>query len=194
MNRRLALIGIVVGTALLLGACGRSEPTPEETTLTKVGQTAPDFTVTTLDGRPFHLDAERGKVVVLDFFATWCPPCREEMPHLEQQVWQRFKGDRFAMLALGREHVDTELLPFVKEFDLTFPVAADTNRDAFGLYAEEYIPRTVVVGADGTILFQSTGYEPKEFEHMIAVITKAVQAAGEAPAPPASSQPAQAAG
>ncbi len=193
MNRRLALVGML-GTVLLLGACGESGRTPEETTLTKVGQEAPDFTATTLDGTSFHLAGERGKVVVLDFFATWCPPCREEMPHLEQQVWERFKGDHFAMLALGREHVDAELLPFVEEFGITFPVAADTKRDAFGLYAEEYIPRTIVVGPEGTILFQSTGYEPSEFQNMIGVIAKAVGAAGETPAPPAASQPAQSAG
>lgn len=191
MNRRLASLG-VLGALLVLGGCGQSGRTPEETTLTKVGQTAPNFTVTTLDGRPFTLADERGKVVVLDFFATWCPPCREEMPHLEKQVWQRFKGDRFAMLALGREHVDTELLPFVKELGITFPVAADSKRDAFGLYAEEYIPRTVVVGPQGNIIFQSTGYEPNEFEKMIGVISKATQAADQAPA--TASEPAQTAG
>jgi peroxiredoxin len=159
---------------LLLLSCGGSEPSPEETTLTEVGQTAPDFTVTTLQGKSFSLSEQRDRVVVVNFFATWCPPCREELPHLEREVWQRFRGDDFSLVALGREHTAEELEPFAEETGFSFPIAPDPERTAYARYAEMYIPRTVVVGPDGTILFQSQGFERSDFDRMIDVIDRAL--------------------
>ena len=145
-----------VALALTLAACGwlgDEGPTPEETTLTKVGDLAPDFEVVTLDGQPFKLSDQRGKVVLVNFFATWCPPCREELPHLEKEVWQKFTGDNFSLVVLGREEDESVLRPFLDETEFTFPVAPDPDRAAFSKYASQYIPRNVVIDPEGTIIF-----------------------------------------
>ena len=68
----------------------KTKLTVEESTLTKVGQPAPDFTVATLSGGPFTLSDYRGKIVLVNWFATWCKPCVEEMPHLQEEVWKKF--------------------------------------------------------------------------------------------------------
>jgi peroxiredoxin len=147
-----------------------------------IGDLAPPFEVTTLDGAAFSLGEQRGRVVLVNFFATWCPPCREELPHLEREVWKRFSDERFALIVVGREEGDEVLQPFVDQHGYTFPVAGDPDRSVYSKYASRYIPRNIVIGPDGTVLFQSQGFERDEFETMIAVIERALDAIGE-PAP-----------
>jgi hypothetical protein len=78
------------------------------------------------------------------------------------------------MVAVAREETDEILTPFCESFGLTFPLAADPEREVFALYAEQYIPRNVVVGPEGTILFQSSGFERADFERMLEVISGAL--------------------
>ena len=106
------------------------DPDPAKATRIKVGDEAPLFAVTTLDGAKFSLQEQRGKVVLVNFFATWCGPCLQEMPHLEKAVWQKYRGAKFAMIALGREHSNDEVRPFQKKTGFTFPMAGDVKRGA----------------------------------------------------------------
>ena len=139
MNRTLTII-LALLLALVAG-CGdkigqdKDEPTPEETTLTEVGQMAPDFTVQTLDGSTFSLSANRGKVVLVNWFATWCGPCKEEMPHLQTEVWEQFKGQDFAMVSIAREETLQVVQPFVAKYKVTWPFALDPDRKAYANYA-----------------------------------------------------------
>lgn len=94
------------------------------------------------------------------------------MNRSEKQVWQRFKGDQFAMIAVGREHTNEELGPFPKKHAFTFPVAGDPKRAVYAQYATQCIPRSYVIGRDGTILFQTMGYTEAEFGQLVSVIEK----------------------
>ncbi len=161
---------------LLLSACvsllfGASFAKDKDT-FTAVGEMAPAFTLKTLDGASFSTDRSKGKVVVLNFFATWCGPCMAEMPRLEKEVWQHFRGGKFAMIAVAREQTPSDLTPFVKEKGVTFPVASDPKRQVYSLFARQYIPRSYVLDRTGKIVFQSQGYVKPEFDHMIEVITQ----------------------
>lgn len=148
----------------------------DETTLTKLGQEAPDFRVTTLAGETYSLSDLRGKVVWINFFATWCPPCNEEMPELEKQVWQAFQGDDFTVLSIGREHTVVELIPFKAEKAVSFPMAPDPERKIYSLYAEKFIPRNVLVDREGKIVHQSRGFTPEDFEAMITKVKELLNA------------------
>lgn len=162
--------------------------TPQETVLIDVGDTAPGFELTTLDGEVFNLEAQRGKVVLVNFFATWCPPCREELPYLEKEVWQRFDPASFSLIVVGREEDDDVIGPFVEENGYSLPFAGDPGKVAYDLYASRFIPRNFVIGPDGRVLFQSQGFERADFDRMIAVIQEAVDgidAAAAAAAPEA---------
>jgi len=162
---------------LVLAGCSQEvELTPEETVLLAVGDSAPGFELTILNGETFNLEAQRGKVVLINFFATWCPPCREELPYLEKEVWRRFDRDRFAVLVIGREENDEIIAPFVEKHGYTIPFAGDPEMVAYSQYASRFIPRNFVIGPDGTILFQSQGYERHDFEKMVEIIEQAVDA------------------
>jgi peroxiredoxin len=146
-----------------------------QTTRVKLGDAAPDFSCQTLAGSEFALSKEKGKVVLINFFATWCGPCMAEMPHLDKEISQKF-GSRtdFKLVAIGREHSAAELAKFVKEKNFSLPIAPDPKRDIYGKYATQYIPRNFVIGKDGKIKFSSVGYSEKDFQELIEVIQKEV--------------------
>jgi peroxiredoxin len=144
--------------------------TADTTTLTKIGQFVPSFTVTTIDGKTISISALKGKIVLVNFFATWCGPCMSEMPKVERDIWQQLKRDDFVVIAIGREHTREELVKFNKEKKFSFLIAPDPERAVFDLFATAYIPRNYVIGKDGKILFQSVGYSTEEFNKMIQCI------------------------
>jgi len=147
----------------------------KEGTLTKKGQTAPDITVTTIDGKAFKLSEMKGKVVLVNFFATWCGPCMKELPELEKQLWPRFKDKNFTMVSIGRQHSITEMKKFQAEKSFSFPIAADPDRVAYAKYAEKYIPRNYIIDKEGKIIFQAKGFSQKELDEMMKIIDKAIK-------------------
>jgi peroxiredoxin len=155
-----------------------AEQTEFESTLTKVGQQLPEIRWATLDGQKFDAKTIHGKVVLINFFATWCGPCMQEMPRLQKEVLEKFKGENFVMVAIGREHNEAELKEFRKKREFTIPIAADPERKIYGRFATQYIPRNYVIGADGKIAFQSVGYNEPEFKKMLDVISSELKKAG----------------
>ena len=168
----------LIALILVVGLAGCSpsapEPTPEEATRIHAGEPAPEFHGQLMDGTQFSLSDQQGKVVVLAFFATWCPPCREELPHLESEVWQRFQGPNFSMIAIAREHEASELGEFVTQMGMTFPVLPDPDRAIFSLFADAFIPRTIVIDPTGQVIYHGTDFNSEEFSQMVELIETTV--------------------
>jgi len=120
------------------------------------GAAAPDFTLTDLDGNSVQLSAFKGKVVLVNFWATWCPPCKEEIPSMEK-LWQRFGKDGLVILAASVDKVsDEELKNFVREQRMTFPVLRDKSGGKLGDVAEKLygitgVPESFIVDRQGII-------------------------------------------
>ena len=171
---------ILLPLALVLVSCSGSngsKPSPEEATLTEVGQVAPPIELTTLAGDTFDLATLRGRVVLVNFWTTWCPPCREEMPHLRDEIWARFGArDDFAMVSIARQETAEKIAPFVAEYGYSWPFAPDVDRAVFARYADAYIPRNYVIGRDGAIAYQGQGYEEKDFAAMVELIAAQLDA------------------
>ena len=146
---------------------------PDKTTLTKIGDKAPVFTCKTLDGRTIDIAKLQGKIILINFFATWCGPCNLELPVLQKNIWEKYKGNQdFELIILGREHTEKEVSDFVKSKKFTMPFAPDPKREIFNLYANLSIPRNIIIGKDGRIIFQSIGYSETEFKKMEAFLAE----------------------
>jgi len=142
-----------------------------QTTLVKTGDNAPDFTCQTLAGKDFSLSQQKGKVVLVNFFATWCGPCLLEMPRLDKEIFQKYADRKdFTLIVIGREHQAAELLTFGKEKGFSFPMAPDPKREIYGKYATEYIPRTFIVGKDGKVKLASVGYSEADFQEILQTL------------------------
>lgn len=111
---------------------------------------APDFTLTTFDGDTYTLSDLRGQVVVINFWASWCDPCREEADYLEQ-TWRKYKGQD--VLFIGVDYVDTEreALKYIAEFDITYPNGPDIGTRISDKYQIQGVPETFFVAKNGEL-------------------------------------------
>jgi len=143
----------------------------DEVAFVKRGDKAPSFKIRDVDGNQFSTDELRGKVVLVNFFATWCGPCLKELPHI-QAIWQEHKNrDDFALLVIGREESDATAQGFRTTSGFSFPVAADPDRSVYSLFAKELIPRTFVIAKDGTVSFSSTGFVEEDIAALRTELT-----------------------
>ena len=155
----LALIAAIIAVILLLPSCGNrntkkgAETDAESTTLVKAGDTAPDFTVEMVDGSSVTLGDLKGKVVLLNFWATWCPPCRQELTRVQTDIIDRFAGKEFVFL----------------------PVSRGEKRKAVEAFREKTgyaFPRNFVIDRKGKVVLATVGYDEHEFEELIRTIEK----------------------
>ncbi|MGN0002470.1 MAG: TlpA family protein disulfide reductase [Sphingobacterium composti] len=142
----------------------------------KVGEQTPKFVVKGKKDKVFSSESLKGKVVLLNFFATWCPPCREELPRLQREIWDELKTEKdLAVFVLGREEGWDKLDPFMEKHNYTFPIFPDLKREVFGLFADQSIPRNVILDRTGKIIYQSIGFENEEFSKMVKLIKAELQ-------------------
>ena len=147
-----AILGVAVFVAIIAVAVGafffwqaRKTPPVEE------GSMAPDFTLPLLKGGEASLSDYRGKVVLLNIWATWCIPCREEMPSMEQ-LYQNLKGKPFEILAASIDtRGSTDVEPFVRKLGLTFPVMLDSDKKVNNLYQATGVPESFIIDKNGVV-------------------------------------------
>ena len=175
--RQLALtLALLVGIQAPISAQKANDSKADSTGLiVRVGDTAPDFTVNLTDGTQVKLSSLRGKVVMLQFTASWCGVCRKEMPHIESQIWQRHKDNsQFALLGIDRDEPLATVNQFVKKTGVTYPMALDPGADVFALYAEREagITRNILIDRDGRIVKTTRLYNETEFSSIVEAIDK----------------------
>ena len=178
----LALIAVIIAAILLLPSCGsrggKAEADTESTTLVKAGDKAPDFTVEMFDGTKTSLAELKGKVVLLNFWATWCPTCRQELTRVQKDIIDRFKGNEdFVFLPVSRGETRETVAAFREKMGYTFPMGLDPEQKIYRLYASNYIPRNFLIGKDGKVISATIGYEAPEFDELILLIERQLNSA-----------------
>lgn len=141
--------------------------------IVKLGQVAPDFTCTLTDGKEVKLSDLRGKVVMLQFTASWCGVCRKEMPFIEKDIWQKHKDNaNFALIGIDRDEPVETVLKFAETTGVTYPLALDPGADIFAKYAvrDAGITRNVLIDKDGTIVMMTRLYKEDEFASLVQKI------------------------
>lgn len=145
--------------------------------IVKVGDIAPDFTAITTQGDTFKLSDNRGKLVMLQFTASWCGVCRKEMPHIENEIWQILKDKEFVLVGIDRDEPLETIVEYASKVGVTYPMALDPGGEIFALYAKKGsgITRNVIVDQNGKIVCLTRLYNEEEFNNMKELIFKLVK-------------------
>ena len=144
-------------------------------TLAGEGTEAPDFTVEMIDGSKVALSELRGKVVLLNFWATWCPPCRQELTRVQTDIIDRFAGKEFVFLPISRGEERAAVEAFRAKTGYAFPMGLDTDETIYKRYATRFIPRNFLIDRKGKVVLATVGYDEHEFEELIRTIEKTLE-------------------
>ena len=118
---------------------------------------APDFTLRTMNGPNLRLAEQRGRVVMVNFWATWCGPCRQEMPHLNR-LYEKYRASGFVLLGVNVDDDTRNAAELANKLGLKFPVLLDTDKGVSKLYDLGSMPATVLIDRDGKVRFLHRGY------------------------------------
>ncbi len=140
------LVSMLLAGALKLTGAGAS----------LMGRTASDFSLQLFDGRTFSLSQQRGHAVVVNLWASWCPPCRKEMPDLEN-VWQEYRDRGVVFVGVAVDDNDRDSLAFIQQIGVDYPVGPDRSGTIGNQYAPDGLPVTTVLNREGKITAQKTG-------------------------------------
>jgi len=141
--------------------------------IVKIGDKAPDFTMQLTTGKTLTLSDFKGKVVMLQFTASWCGVCREEMPFIERDIWQKHKNNpNFALFGIDRDEPLTTVQKFIEATKITYPLGLDPKANIFGLYASKNagVTRNVIIDKTGKIVMLTRLFDEEEFCEMAKLI------------------------
>jgi len=137
--------------------------------IVETGDQAPDFSMELTDGRQIKLSELKGKVVMLQFTASWCGVCRREMPEIEKQIWQAFKDKGLMVIAIDKDETLEKIEQFIAQTGISYPVAIDKGSKIFEKFANPKagVTRNVLIDKNGTIVFLTRLYNENEFNSLI---------------------------
>lgn len=177
----------VILICICLAACKNTSKTSDNTTAAEmqevvadergytvsVGDKAPDFAIEYLDGRVVNLSDLKGKLVMIQFTASWCGVCRKEMPYIETEIWQKHKDNpNFALIGIDLKEDEATTTKFAADMKVTYPLTLDRDGAKFALFTEPKagVTRNIIIDKEGKIVLLTRLFEMEEFNAMVAFI------------------------
>lgn len=166
---------LLITLALMITTTLTSQTVDERGYIVKVGDDMPALSMDLTDGTKISPEDLKGKVVLLQFTASWCGVCRKEMPHLEDEVWQKYKDNPdFVMIGVDYDEPLEKVIKFGEQTGVTYPLALDPEGNIFHEFAAEKagVTRNILCDREGKIVFLTRLFDPVEFEAMKVEIGK----------------------
>ncbi len=150
-------LSVILLTLLLLSGCDNSTPDQSLKAVSSESKVATDFTLMNMQGEPVSLSQYRGKVVILNFWATWCPPCREEMPSMER-LYQKYKDQGLVILAVSTDENGKKVVgQFLQKTPYSFPILLDSDSVAQNAYGVFRFPESFIIDRNGIVVKKIIG-------------------------------------
>ena len=146
---------------------------PDYGFVVKIGDQIPKFSTSLINGKTMSTADFKGKVVMLQFTASWCSVCRKEMPFIEKDIWQKQKNNKnFVLIGVDLDEPIEKVRKFQEDIKVTYPLALDPGGNIFGLIAEKKagVTRNVILDKTGKIVYLTRLYKEDEFAEMVKVI------------------------
>ena len=143
--------------------------------IVKVGDQVPDFDLMMMDGTTLNIKELQGKVVMLQFTASWCGVCRKEMPHIESEIWQKLKDHpEFALYGIDLKETPEVTAEFAKAIPVTYPLTLDPKGERFALFCDKGagVTRNIILDRTGKIIMLTRLYDEAEFASMVKLINE----------------------
>jgi peroxiredoxin len=166
-------IGIIFATSAQPTGIPKQEIPADYGYIVKIGQQMPDIEMTLTDGAKVTTADLKGKVVMLQFTASWCGVCRREMPHIEKEIWQKYKNNsEFALIGIDMDEPLETVKKFAKDMKITYPLALDPGGEIFYTFAAKGagVTRNVIIDRTGKIVYMTRLFKEEEFNEMKEVI------------------------
>lgn len=173
MKISFCLVFMLMMTLPVPGQISKQEIPADYGYIVKIGQQVPDFEMKLTDGKTVRMRDLKGKVVMLQFTASWCGVCRKEMPHIEKDIWLKHKNNpKFALYGIDLDEPLDKVIKFGKDVKITYPLALDPAGAIFYTFAEKGagVTRNVIIDKDGKIVYMTRLFKEEEFNEMVRVI------------------------
>ncbi len=138
----------------------------------RVGDPSPEFALIFPNGDSTSFADLKGKVIMLQFTASWCSVCRQEMPHIEKKIWQDLKSDDLVVIGVDMDEPAEKVIKFAEDMKITYPLALDPGAEIFGLFAHKQsgVTRNVIIDKKGKIAHLTRLFNMEEFNRMVEKI------------------------
>lgn len=138
-----------------------------------VGDSAMNFTLPDFSGQPINLQQYSGDIILLNFFATWCPPCQVEAPQLEDSIWQVYQNDGVTVLGVDFRESATTVSQFMQQNQLSYPVVLDISGSVFSAHGFTILPSNVLIGRNGKVVWVEEGFDIPRFIRLVDSLVNA---------------------